>query len=127
MKQYFNEIKYIIKCSRSIVSAPGFLEKEKVRSPLLSNPTKASVVNCLGSWITAPVSMPSFSSVSIRKRPCMSSPTFAMRAVFHPKQLTAVSILAGAPPGFCSKSRIPSELFPDSVKSISNSPSATTS
>ena len=51
----------------SIVSAPCFLAKEKLRSPLSSSSTNAIVVKYSVSSNTALVSIPSFFSVSFRK------------------------------------------------------------
>ena len=62
-------------------------------------------------------------SISPRK----SSPTFPIKAVLFPSFCNMDNTLQGAPPGFASKIEFPCSLFPLSVKSTSNSPSATTS
>ena len=111
----------------SLVSAPGFLANEKALSPVIERLTKAKVVNTEGSVINPLVSIGTLSSTLLKKSPCMSAPILPIKADFNPTLDTAVSIFAGAPPGFCSKSLMPAGESPAGVKSINNSPNATTS
>ena len=85
------------------------------------------MVNTEGSLINPLVSIGTLSSTLLKKSPCMSAPILPINAVFNPALDTAVNIFAGAPPGFCSKSLIPAGDSPAGVKSINNSPNATTS
>ena len=120
-------ISLFISSMESLVSAPGFLAKENPLSPVIERLTNARVVNAEGSVIKPLVSIGTPSNVLLKKSPCISAPIFPINAVLRPDLDTAVSILAGAPPGFCSKSFIPAGERPAGVKSIKSSPNATTS
>ena len=62
----------------------GFLAKEKLRSPLSDNPTNASVVKTFASSTRPSVDILFSTSTSFKKAPCISDPTFPIKAVFLP-------------------------------------------
>ena len=88
----------------SSVSAPGSRMKENSLSPLSLSATKARLVAAAGSMTRPSVLIPARSAAAFRKRPCISSPTLPIKAVESPCFAAAARRLAGAPPGFCSKS-----------------------
>ena len=88
--------------SVSWVSAPGFLQKEKWRSPFASSDTKARVVCCF-SVVRIPLTS-TFKSARVARKssPKESQPVIPTNAAFPPSFATAQAQLAGAPPGFSS-------------------------
>ena len=116
-----------ISCGRSKRSAPGFLANENIRSPSGRSATNASVVNASSVRSKPFVLTPDCSIVSCKNNPCISLPTFPMKAAESPIFETAAATFATAPPGFCSKIRFPFSEIPHSVKSINNSPIVATS
>ena len=108
-------------------SAPGLRQNEKLRSPLSSIVTNASVVCCVCVVQSPDTSTPAARKAVRAVRPNPSFPVMPINALFPPSFAAAAAQFAGAPPGFASKRFLPPALFPQGVKSIKISPSAVTS